>query len=230
MNNFDAILAARGFLRDESNFSEPRRQYVRDSTTSIFYFVTTVMSSSAGRRHRHEIVSQRRRPYAYANGWLRAACAGLLALLLLGRVVQAAEDAPDFTLKSVEGENLRLKDYRGSVVILSFIQGRCRSHCEEQLRALQELHERYNPVGLQILGISSMSNERAAALREELKLDFPILLDKDQQATQQYQATLMPTLVLVDKDGRRRFLHQDYRDADEQQYETELRQLLKEWQ
>src|SRR3569833_1080410 len=188
------------------------------------------MSSSAGRRHRHEIVSQRRRPYAYANGWLRAACAGLLALLLLGRVVQAAEDAPDFTLKSVEGENLRLKDYRGSVVILSFIQGRCRSHCEAQLRALQELHERYNPVGLQILGISSMSNERAAALREELKLDFPILLDKDQQATQQYQATLMPTLVLVDKDGRRRFLHQDYRDADEQQYETELRQLLKEWQ
>src|SRR3569833_2253937 len=111
------------------------------------------MSSSAGRRHRHEIVSQRRRPYAYANGWLRAACAGLLALLLLGRVVQAAEDAQDFTLKSVEGENLRLKDFRGSVVILSFIQGRCRSLCEEQLRALQELHERYNPFGLQILGI-----------------------------------------------------------------------------
>ena len=187
------------------------------------------MSSSAGCRHRHEIVSQRRRPYPYANGWLRAACAGLLALLLLGQA-QAADDAPDFTLKSVEGENLRLKDYRGSVVILSFIQGRCRSHCEEQLRALQELHERYNPVGLQKLGISSLSNERAAARREELKLDFPILLDKEQQATQQYQATIMPTLVLVDKDCRRRFLHQDYRDADERQYETELRQLLNEWQ
>ena len=98
-------------------------------------------------------------------------------MILHGRVGQAAEDAPDFTLKSVEGENLRLKDYRGSGVILSFIQGRCRSHCEEQLRALLELLERYNPVGLHILGISSMSNERAAALREELKLDFPILLD-----------------------------------------------------
>src|SRR3569833_877293 len=102
------------------------------------------MSSSAGRRHRHEIVSQRRRPYAYANGWLRAACAGLLALLLLGRVVQAAEDAPDITLKSVEGEYLRLKDYQNNNKKKSNNQGRCRSHCEEQLRALQELHERYN--------------------------------------------------------------------------------------
>lgn len=185
------------------------------------------MSSSAGRRHRHEFVSRFARP---PGRLLRTSCYVLLAWVLLGTQTQAADDAPDFTLKSVQGENLRLKDYRGSVVILSFIQGRCRNHCEEQLRALQELHERYNPVGLQILGISSdMSNERAAALRDQLKLDFPILLDKNQRATKQYQATLMPALVLVDKDGRRRYLHQDFRNTDEQQYEAELRQLLNEW-
>lgn len=191
------------------------------------------MGSSAGHHHRHEIVSQRLRLLTRAIvAWGRAALYSLLlAPLLLGASAQAADDAPDFTLKSVEGENLRLKDYRGSVVILSFIKGRCRGRCEEQLRILQALHERYNPVGLHVLGISSdMSNERAATLREQLQLDFPILLDKDQQATRQYQqATIMPTMVLVDKDGRRRYLHQDFRKTDERQYEAELRQLLNEW-
>lgn len=201
---------------------------IRGTATFQFISIATVMGSSAGRHHRHEIVSQRLRPATAAR--VRAALYSPLLALLFVASAHATEDAPDFTLKSVEGENLRLKDYRGNVVILSFIKGRCRGRCEEQLRTLQELHERYNPVGLQVLGIGSdMSNERAAALREQLQLDFPILLDKDQQATRQYQATLMPAMVLVDKDGRRRYLHQDFREADERQYEAELRQLLNEW-
>ena len=204
---------------------------IRGTATFQLISIATVMGSSAGRHHRHEIVSRRLRRARATAAWVRAALYFLLlAPLVFSASVHATDDAPDFTLKSVEGENLRLKDYRGNVVILSFIKGRCRGRCEEQLRTLQELHERYNPVGLQVLGIGSdMSNERAAALREQLQLDFPILLDKDQQATRQYRATLMPTMVLVDKDGRRRYLHQDFRETDERQYEAELRQLLNEW-
>lgn len=190
------------------------------------------MISPAGRRHRHSITPQCGQIFRHHQS--TAECIVrycLLALLLLGVApAHAADEAPDFTLKSLQGENLRLKDYRGSVVILSFITGRCRN-CEQQLRALDELHKRYNPVGLQVLGISAdLTNERAAALREELKLGFPILLDKDKQTTQQYQATLMPALVVVDKDGRQRYLHQNSTDADVQAYEAELRQLLNEWQ
>lgn len=188
------------------------------------------MTPSAGCRYRHGTIPRTTtvpEDKAGACGvrfWL------LVCLLLLAPRLHAEAEALDFTLKSTEGDNLRLLDYRGSVVILSFIKGRCRN-CERQLRALDALHKRYHPLGLHVLGISAdMGSERAAALSEKLQLGFPILLDDRQVASQRYRSALMPALVVVDKDGRQRFLHQDYREVDAGKYEAELRQLLNEWQ
>lgn len=174
--------------------------------------------------------TERPEPIA-VRGRAAAVCLLLLVCLLTALPLRADDAAPlDFTLKSIDGDNLRLLDYRGSVVILSFFDGRCRD-CEQQLRALDELQRRYNELGLRVLGITDPNNERAAKLSEKLKLSFPILLDRDQLSRRQVDAnTLMPALVLVDKDGRQRYLHPDYRDADELKYESELRQLLNEWQ
>jgi len=142
----------------------------------------------------------------------------------------ASTPAMDFTLKSNQGDNLRLFDYRGRVVMLSFIKDRCRN-CEQQLRALDDLQKRYGGQGLQILAIAAdLSADRASALGAELKLSFPILLDHERRATVMYQATLMPLVVLVDKDGMRRYQHQDFRAGDEREYDSEAQLLLREWQ
>ena len=137
--------------------------------------------------------------------------------------------APDFILKSTQGENLRLSEYRGQVVLLAFIKTRCRP-CEDQLRALDALNKRYAAQGARSFIISADLNLAAAsAFGAGLGLSFPILIDPDRRVTALYQAALMPTLVMVDKDGKQRYVHQGYRETDEREYENELRQLLSEW-
>lgn len=162
--------------------------------------------------------------------------AGVLLLLLIVAPGLAAAPlpgtppAPDFTLKSIQGDNLRLAEYRGQVVMLAFLKNRCRA-CEQQLQALNALHQRYADQGLRVLALAAdLDLGQAKATAAGLRLDFPILIDRDKMIAPRYQIDLMPALVLVDKDGKQRYLHKGYRDTDEAEYEKELRQLLSEWQ
>lgn len=157
---------------------------------------------------------------------LLAAAAPVLAAAPLTEV----PPAPDFILKSTQGDNLRLAEYRGQVVMLAFLKDRCRA-CEQQLQALNALHQRYAGQGLHIFALAADLDLGAAqTLAAGLHLGFPILIDRDKVITPRYQIDLMPTLVLVDKDGKQRYVHKGYRDTDEPEYEKELRQLLSEWQ
>lgn len=138
--------------------------------------------------------------------------------------------APDFILKSTHGDNLRLAEYRGHVVMLAFLKDRCRT-CEQQLQTMDRLYKRYADQGTRAFAVSAdLSLGAARAMAAGLQLGFPILIDRDNVITPRYQIDLMPTLVLVDKDGKQRYVHKGYRDTDEPDYEKELRQLLSEWQ
>ncbi len=190
------------------------------------------MTSAAGRQYQQPVSSSpaaanRAAQWRTAQAWI---C--LFYLFSLTPAVFAAEApaaAPDFVLKSTQGDNLRLSEYRGQVVMLAFTKYRCRA-CQDQLRALNTLNKRYASQGLRILALSADLDLKAAAdFAADLGLSFPILIDSDKLTTLRYQAELMPTLVLVDKDGKQRYVHPDYRELDEQAYESELRQLLSEW-
>src|SRR3569623_118095 len=93
------------------------------------------MTLSAGRSLRHLAAARVR----YASlGRYRAGvawCCASMLFIALSLPAGASTPAVDFTLKSNQGDNLRLFDYRGRVVMLSFIKDRCRN-CEQQLRAL----------------------------------------------------------------------------------------------
>jgi len=162
---------------------------------------------------------------------------GIVVLLLLslvaawpGLVRADAPLAPDFILKSTQGGNLRLAEYRGHVVMLAFFKNRCRT-CEQQLQTLDRLYKRYADQGARAFAVSAdLGLAAAQATAAGLQLDFPILIDHDKVITPLYQIDLMPTLVLVDKDGKQRYVHKGYRDTDVADYEKELRQLLSEWQ
>jgi peroxiredoxin len=165
------------------------------------------------------------------RGISNSVAAALLACLAcqtaLAEVV-TGEEAPDFVLKSSQGVNLRLSEFRGNVVLLNFWAEWC-SDCRNQLPELQQLHERYEQAGLVLLGISLDEDIRHAGdTAQEYGATYRVLSDRGGKISRMYEVDKMPVTVLIDRDGRLRGVYRGYRSRDEQAFVAELKNLLKE--
>ncbi len=157
-----------------------------------------------------------------------------LPLLLAGAVgsanaaVQMSAAAPDFTLRSVGGANLRLQEQRGQVVLVNFWATWC-GPCRQEMPHLNTLYSKYRSSGFVLLGVNIDDDPRAAAdLATKLGVRFPVLLDTDKKVSRVYDMSAMPATLLIDRDGRVRHIHRGYRDGVEKTYEEQVRSLLKE--
>jgi peroxiredoxin len=138
------------------------------------------------------------------------------------------QPAPDFALKSASGENLRLSEYRGDVVMINFWATWC-GPCRQEMPLLDALYGRYQRVGFQLLGVNIDDDSgKALGMVEELGVSFPVLFDAEKSVSRQYQVEAMPVTVIVDRSGTVRYIHQGYKPGYEEQYLTEIRALLRE--
>jgi peroxiredoxin len=162
---------------------------------------------------------------------------GVLALaLLLGSGVAApaadyplmAREAPDFALRAFSGDNVRLSEHRGEVVLLSFWSSRC-STCSAQLAALNRTYLTYHSAGLQVYGISVEGEAgRARDFAGARRVAFPMLFDPAEEVSRLYEIDRLPMVILVDRNGTIRDVQRDFAARDQALYLRELRGLLNE--
>jgi peroxiredoxin len=136
--------------------------------------------------------------------------------------------APDFTLRGADGRNLRLAEQRGQVVLVNFWASWC-GPCKQEMPQLNRLYDKYRSAGFVMLGVNIDDDARvgaSAAVRWGVK--FPVLLDSEKTVSRQYDMGSMPATVLIDRDGRVRYLHRGYREGVEEAYERQIRELVKE--
>lgn len=136
--------------------------------------------------------------------------------------------APDFTLKSNSGENLKLGEYRGDVVMINFWASWC-GPCRQEMPLLDELYQRYQKLGFTILGINVEKDpDKALAMLKDVPVGFPVLFDGDSAVSERYHLVAMPTTVLVDRDGNMRYQHLGYKPGYEADYESQIKTLVRE--
>jgi peroxiredoxin len=136
--------------------------------------------------------------------------------------------APDFALKSSTGENLRLSEYRGDVVMINFWATWC-GPCRQEMPLLDELYTRYARVGFNLLGVNiDDDSRRAMQMVEELGINFPVLFDSRKEVSKLYEVEAMPVTVLVDREGTVRHVHHGYKPGYEDKYLDQVRSLLRE--
>ena len=136
--------------------------------------------------------------------------------------------APDFVLKSASGENLRLSEFRGDVVMINFWATWC-GPCRQELPLLDEMYTRYQRVGFSLLGVNIDDDSRKALnMISELGVSFPVLFDVSKEVSKLYKVNAMPVTILVDRDGMVRHVHQGYQPGYELDYLDEIRSLLRE--
>jgi peroxiredoxin len=138
------------------------------------------------------------------------------------------QPAPDFALKSSTGENLRLSEYRGDVVMINFWATWC-GPCRQEMPLLDELYARYQRVGFNLLGVNiDDDSRRAMQMIDELGVSFPILFDARKEVSELYAVEAMPVTVLVDREGTVRYVHHGYKPGYENAYLDQIRSLLRE--
>ncbi len=138
------------------------------------------------------------------------------------------QTAPDFALKSSTGENLRLSEYRGDVVMINFWATWC-GPCRQEMPLLDELYSRYERVGFNLLGVNiDDDSRRAMQMIEELGVSFPVLFDARKEVSKLYEVEAMPVTVLVDREGNVRYVHHGYKPGYEEKYLDQIRSLLRE--
>ena len=163
------------------------------------------------------------------------ACALGLSLCLGGSAATAAEKyellgqaAPDLVARSLTGQNVRLSEHRGEVVVVSFWSGACNT-CRAQLEALDRIARTYGSAGLTVIGVNLDDNTlRAEKFARAQSVEFQLLVATAKNTGREFRVDRLPMLLFVDRAGVLRVAHREFRSRDEALYVRELRTLLDE--
>lgn len=143
----------------------------------------------------------------------------------------AAEEgkpAPDFTLKALDGSNIKLNELRGTVVLVNFWASWC-GPCRTEMPLLDDLYGEYRDYGFTVLGIN-LDEERSQAMKllDKVPVSFPVLFDPDNSTSETYAVDAMPTTVLIDRNGVVRHHHRGYKEGYMEKYEEQVKALVLE--
>lgn len=117
-------------------------------------------------------------------------------------------DAPDISGETLEGNPVKLSDYRGKVVVLNVWGSWC-GPCREEAKNLQAVADEYKDKDVQFLGINTRDSDKTNAVRfeQEKGVTFPSLFDPaGTQLLKFPKGSLnpqsIPTTLIVDRDGK----------------------------
>lgn len=110
--------------------------------------------------------------------------------------------APDFSLKSIQGSVFKLSNQRGKPVLIFFGTTWCPS-CRGELAPYKEIYETYTKLGMEVTYINIMEPRgKVATFAKNNALTFKILLDESGEVANSYNVVGVPTMVLIDKEGK----------------------------
>ena len=134
--------------------------------------------------------------------------------------------APDFGLKDINGQTVRLSDYKGKVVLLNFWATWC-APCRAEMPDLIKLQKEYQSNGLEVVGMTYPDYTRAGvrAIARRLRLNYPILLGTRDLADKYGVGEVMPTTVVIDREGKIRARILGILEPDE--FEQSVKPLLR---
>lgn len=139
---------------------------------------------------------------------------GLVAILLIASIIapacssaksstgtKAGNQAPEFSLVDLDGNQVRLSDLRGTVVFLNFWASWCPS-CRAEMPALEAVYQKYKDQNVKVIGIDY--RETGSAVRQfaqDNNYNLTFVMDKAGSVAYKYEIIAFPTSFFIDTTG-----------------------------
>ena len=126
----------------------------------------------------------------------------LLGLLgMAGRPPLVGAPAPDIALKDLQGQEVKLSDLRGKIVLLNFWATWCKP-CKEEMPAMQASYEKLRDQGFVVLAVNELEDvEKVAEHIRTHGHTFLVVMDHDNRVANQYGVLGLPSSFLIDRQG-----------------------------
>jgi peroxiredoxin len=123
--------------------------------------------------------------------------------MLIVSATVSGQETPQFALKDINGKTVRLRAYRGKVVLINFWATWC-PPCRAEMPDLVRLQREHAKQGLQIIGITypPERKNRVRKFARSLKVNYPIILGTRQIRERFSSEETLPLTVVIDRDGK----------------------------
>lgn len=161
---------------------------------------------SKHRKARHQRKRQSWLPFALMafGGLVITAVIALAFTPQNGQSIQpprAGTPMSDFSRPDLSGQQVRLSDYQGQVVLVNTWATWC-PPCRAEMPALNAYYQKHAADGFVILAINAgETSTEAAAFARDFGLAFPVLLDPQTELMSQLNIHSYPTSIVIDRDG-----------------------------
>lgn len=149
-----------------------------------------------------------------------------------GTACGASQSAPDVALKDLQGNEFKLSDYRGKVVIVNFWAEWC-PPCKVEIPHLVALYNKYKDQGLMIFGVAidSKNDEVIGKKAQELGVNYPVINgDNDHARVRRSFPPIrgVPASFIINKQGKINSTYTGFNPQIVEQIEAEIKTLLTE--
>jgi len=111
--------------------------------------------------------------------------------------------APEFELVSLDGQKVKLSDFRGKAVVLNFWATWC-APCKTEMPWLVDLQKQYGPDGLTIVGVAmdDTDPQKIAQFASEMGVNYPVLLGTNKVSEEYGDVEYLPTTFYINRQGK----------------------------
>ncbi|MGZ3577601.1 MAG: peroxiredoxin family protein [Syntrophales bacterium] len=110
--------------------------------------------------------------------------------------------APDFILKDLAGADFRLSASRGKPVLLIFLTTWCPT-CRSEIPHYKEIYGTFGRRGLEVVAVDiEEPKNKVSQFAAKNQIPYRTLLDEEGRVSGAYDITGVPSMVLINKDGK----------------------------
>ena len=134
--------------------------------------------------------------------YMAAALVLLIGLLgMAGRPPLVGSPAPEIALKDLQGQEVKLSDLHGKIVLLNFWATWCKP-CKEEMPAMQASYDKLRDQGFVVLAVNELEDvEKVAEHIETHGHTFLVVMDHDNRVANRYGVVGLPASFLIDRQG-----------------------------
>jgi cytochrome c biogenesis protein CcmG/thiol:disulfide interchange protein DsbE len=154
----------------------------------------------------------------------------IIPILTLISVTSNAQTVRNYSLQTISNEKVDLYDLKGeTITVLDFWTTWCKP-CKKAIPQLNILYEEYKDQGVQFIGINCDGPRTVAkvpGVSQSLQIQYPVLIDINSDILNALNLSNFPTLVILDKDNKVKYMHEGFIPGDEEEIAEAIQNQLK---